>query len=56
MKIGDKVIHTNHGKGIIVDSYGNASSFLVRFEKDIRGFGNELEVSTACLKLDKSSK
>ena len=55
-KIGDKVIHRNHGIGIVVANYGNESSVLVKFEKEVKSWGYELEVSTALLKPYKKVK
>jgi len=49
-KIGDKVIHCNHGEGVIVAESDDPSSAIVKFDKDTWWGSDSLEVSVACLK------
>lgn len=47
-KIGDKVKHINHGIGIIILEGDTKDSCVVHFGIE-PSFGNDIEVSTACL-------
>ena len=49
-KIGDKVTHRSHGAGKIIYFTGDPSSAVVHFDKEPERWGNDLEVSIACLK------
>lgn len=46
-KIGDRVEHKVHGKGVIVET-GDSTSFVVKFDNDT-SWGNYAEVSTNML-------
>ena len=48
--IGDLVTHISHGNGKIIEFSEDPSSIIVRFDHEVKGWGDILEVSTLCLK------
>lgn len=39
--IGDRILHTMHGPGVIIDSYDGQRAVLAKFDSDTRG-GNQI--------------
>jgi len=52
-KVGDRVVHINHGAGKIIMDSGDQTSVIVRFDNEPKMWHDkELEVSISCLKLE----